>query len=53
MLNTAHQAGRLPAAFVIVGVAAATGMAAGVIAVRGASRQPVAKVTDAYTPAPT
>jgi len=51
VLNTAHQAGRLPAAFVIVGVAAASGMAAGVVAVRGYA--PVAKVTDAYTSAPT
>jgi MFS transporter, DHA2 family, methylenomycin A resistance protein len=41
VLNTARLAGRLPAAFVIIGVAAAAGIAAGVTAIR-AARHPAA-----------
>jgi MFS transporter, DHA2 family, methylenomycin A resistance protein len=39
VLNTAHLAGRLPAAFVIIGVAAAAGIAAGLTAIRAARPQ--------------
>jgi MFS transporter, DHA2 family, methylenomycin A resistance protein len=40
VLNTAHLAGRLPAAFVIIGVAAAAGIAAGLTAIHAARPQP-------------